>query len=268
MLRQPIARRWHLMLGVVSFLTLFGAYTAWSWVRQQDVPEDRTVPNWSQIYREGLLEAFTPESTGRVVMWEDTKASVYRLAVGLALSLVVSVSLGLLMGCYEPVEAFFLPPLAFLSKIPATAILVLFLIVMGFDDWFYVAIILFVVVPTFAQMIFHSAKEDVPEELLFKARTLGASQLACIWDVIYKIILPRILEGTRLSVGPALVILYAAEYLRGNVGFGTTGKLINQKGVAAMPLLFVQLVFLGLFGLGVDLFFRWAQRKLCPWYGR
>src|SRR5260370_2150293 len=76
-------------------------------------------------------------------------------------------------------------------------------------------------IPTLAQTVFHAAKEDVPEELLFKARTLGATQAECIWDVIFKYILPKVLEAVRLPLGPALVYLIPAVVIVCEVGFGS-----------------------------------------------
>jgi ABC-type nitrate/sulfonate/bicarbonate transport system permease component len=120
MLRQPISWRWHLALGVSSFLALVAVYTLLSWQRQRGNPEDRIIPNWSQIYHEGLLETITPDrATHKVQLWEDARASGYRLLIALTCIVLVSVPFGLLMGCYEPVEGLSLPPLFFWSKIPA-----------------------------------------------------------------------------------------------------------------------------------------------------
>ena len=88
-----------------------------------------------------------------------------------------------------------MPPLAFFSKIPGTAMMTVFAIIVGLKFKLYTVMILFGVFPTLTQMYYHAAKEDVPEELLYKARTLGASQLGCIWNVVFPHILPKILEG-------------------------------------------------------------------------
>ncbi len=268
MIRQPMAWRWHLVLGVASFLTLMAGYTYLSWHRQRLDPSDKTVPNWGQLYREGLLRAVEPdEATGKIRLWEDVQASFTRLFLGLFWSVLLSVSVGLLMGCYAPVEAFLLPPLAFLSKIPGTVMLTIFFVMVGLKDpRLYVVMIAFGVVPTLTQAVYHAAKENVPAELLFKARTLGASQAECIWDVIYKHILPNILEALRLSVGPAMIFLFAMEYVAGQVGLGCTIRLEYKKGAEGAALTYFYLVCLGVFGFAIDSGLRWLQRKLCPWY--
>jgi NitT/TauT family transport system permease protein len=269
MLREPIAWPWHVALGVGSFLTLIAVYSALSWYRQSEDPRDKMLPNWSQLYQDGLLPAITPSpSTGKVLLWEDTAATFYRLTVGMIWIVVVSMIVGLLMGCYEPIEAFLLPPLYFWAKIPGAAMYGVLMIFVGLKDpELFVAMMVFGIQPTLTQTIYHAAKEDVPEELLFKARTLGASQAECIWDVIYKHILPKSLEAIRLSVGPAMVYLILTEWQTGETGLGCQMRLSFKKGAEGTPLMYVYVIALGLLGLVIDGSFRWIQRKLCPWYG-
>ena len=169
------------------------------------------------------------------------------------------------MGCYSPVEALFLPPLSFLAKIPPTAMLAVFYALVGIQFGFYVAMIAFGVLPTLAQSVYQAAKKDVPEELIDKGRTLGASQPELIWNIIYKQILPRILEAIRLQIGPAMVYLIAAEWGNTDVGFGF--RVRSQSRLLHMNVVYVYLFYLGLIGLAIDFGLTWTRRKLCPWFG-
>ena len=288
MIRKPIAKRWHLALGVASFVSLAVLYTILSGRVHAAQPANRTVPTWKQIYEEGVWPAFAPRQetlpkagdwdpvakqfvwgeetiTHPPLVWVDGVQTLRRLALGLGLAVLVAVPLGVLMGCYSAVESYFLPPLAFLAKIAPTAMLPVFLALLETGIWLYVGIVLVGLLPTLAQTIFHAAKVDVPEELLFKARTLGATQAECIWDVIFKYILPKVMEAVRLQLGPALVYLIAAEVMVGEVGFGCRMRLVAKS--LDMSLIFTYLIVLGLFGLVVDRVLIRAQRRLCPWYG-
>jgi NitT/TauT family transport system permease protein len=271
MFRQPIGRHWYLVIAALGIVALLGGYSAYSWHRQSADPKDIAAPNFHQILHDGLIDSLTPDETrkGEVRFWEDMKATYYRLLVGLIWTVLVSLLVGVLMGCYAPVEAFFMPSLAFCSKIPGTALVVLFSLVVGLTFKLYTVLIFFGIFPTLAQLYFHAAKEDVPEELLFKARTLGASQFGCIWNVILPHIAPKILEGIRLSVGPALVYLIATEYLWGENrhGVGTTLRTAELKGISVAPLVYCYVITLGTVGLIIDSTMRWLRRKLFPWYG-
>jgi NitT/TauT family transport system permease protein len=227
------------------------------------------LPTWGRFYT-AWKDVTTPDPSNkhRIRLWEDMKATFWRLFVGVLVSLAAALPLGLLMGCYEPVEAVFQPPLAFLAKIPATAMYGVFLILpfIGRSEWLYPAMIIFGIVPNLTQTVYLAAKEDVPEEMLFKARTLGASQFSCIWDVILRQIMPRVLDGIRLAVGPALIFLYAAEMLQADVGIGGMIRLSSRKGVPGAPEMYMYLVIAGLFALLLDFALRRLLRFMCPWF--
>ncbi len=264
MIRQPIPRGWHWVLGIVSVLLLAALYT-WVSHRQHVVnPLDKTIPFWSQLWQDGVVRACTPDAQGEIWLWEDSKATFLRLGFGLALASLIGVVLGLAMGCYAPIEAFFMPPVSFLAKVPPTAMVVLFLIMSAADFGRFIGMLCFGLIPTLAQTIYSAARNDVPNELVYKAHTLGASQAECIWDVIFKHVLPKILEAIRLLIGPAMVYIIAAELMLADVGFGyrirTTSRLLD------MSVVFFYLSVLALSGYLMDHAMIWLRRKLCPWY--
>jgi NitT/TauT family transport system permease protein len=235
---------------------------------EQPDKNDLTVPTWGLLIKDGLVRASTPQGAfERKEIWivSDFKATALRLAIALLLGILLSVVVGLLMGCVDPVEAFLLPPFALLSKVPATAVLPIFFVLFQINFKMYLAIIAFGMLPTLAQAISASVRKDVPAELIFKAYTLGASQIELIWEVIYKQVLPRILDAARLQIGPALVLLVAAEWMVAGEGIGYRLRLFYQR--TDMTVVFVYVLILGLLGLGVDYALIWTRRKFCPWFG-
>lgn len=236
----------------------------------RDAPDkqDLTVPSWSMLWEDGLLRVIKPQgSFKRKEVWitTDFYATGMRLGAALILGVFASVVVGLLMGCYDPIDAFFMPPFSFLSKVPATAVLPIFFVIIQINFSMYVAIIVFGMLPSLAQAISSSVRKDVPEELVFKAYTLGASQMELIWNVIFRQVLPRILDATRLQIGPALVLLVAAEWMVAGEGIGYRLRLFYQR--TDMTVVFVYIVLLGLIGLAFDFGLIWLRRKMCPWFG-
>jgi NitT/TauT family transport system permease protein len=299
MFRRPIGWRAQVALGVVAVISLMLAYTIASERQHRKNQYDRSMPPWSQLYRDGLVRSVTdrynpsedvrdfpsPEHTGArlltfprilmepfltdrfdILVWADMKTTFGRAASGLILGVLISVVLGILMGCYPPVAAYFMPPMFFLSKIPPTAIFAIFFIAVGTEFSMFVTIIAFGVVPILTQSVYHSAMEDVPVELISKAYTLGASQIECIWDVIFKHVLPKVIGYVRLQVGPAMVYLLAAEMLVGQRGFGYTIKIAWR--VSDMSIVYVYCIYLGIAGAVIDSALIRLQRAMCPWYSK
>lgn len=124
--------------------------------------------------------------------------------------------------------------------------------------------IAFGVFPTLAQAIYHAAKDDVPEEMLYKAATLGASSTERILNVIVPNIFPKILDAVRLQVGPAMVYLIAAELLLADVGFGYHMKLESHK--TEMSLVYFYIAVLAVTGFLLDRLIMWLRMETCPWY--
>ena len=254
------------MLGVVSIALLLLGYTWLSWRQHQRIPDDTTIPGWGQIW-EGVVRIVTPhERTGDVWLWQDSVATLGRLFGGLAIGIVIATLLGFLMGCSSRAEAFLLPPLRIAAKLNPVAMLAVFFVMVGTGSQMYLSMIAFGVVPVLAQNVYLAAHNDVPDQLVHKAYTLGASTMEIVVHVVGAQVLPKLLEGIRLLIGPALVYLVAAEMLVGDVGFGYRIRL--QQRLQQMAVVYPYIAALGLYGYLLDRAVQALSRKLCPWYGR
>lgn len=262
-IRAPISRKAVWMIGASSVLILLILYTLLSIHQHQINATDTTIPTWKQM-GEGIVKAFAAQPrTGDRWIIEDVLATLSRLGFGLGMGVGIALLLGLSMGVWRWVEAFFLPPLSLLAKIPPTAMMAVFFTLFGTELKMYSAIIAFGVIPTLAQTIYLGLKDIAPERI-DKARTLGASTSEIIFCIMFPQILPKLLDVIRLQIGPAMVFLIAAEVLVGDVGFGYRIRL--QSRLLNMNVVYPYLAYLALFGFAMDTFMRWIQRKLCPWY--
>ncbi|MCX5769896.1 MAG: ABC transporter permease subunit [Candidatus Hydrogenedentes bacterium] len=262
MIRQAIGNRWMLALGVVSVVALLGGYAALSHHQHQINPDDRTIPTWSQL-KDGFVKivGVNARSDERWLV-VDAKATGKRLFLGLLCGVGGAMVLGMMMGCLAPVEAVLHPPLAMLAKLPPTAMLAVFFVLVGTDTNMYVAMIAFGVLPSLAQSVYLAVK-DVPDEFLYKAYTLGASHIEVVWNVVFRQVMPRLIDSIRLQLGPAMVYLIAAEMVVGDVGFGYRIRL--QSKLLNMDVVYPYLVILAVFGFSMDYALLKLQRKICPW---
>lgn len=263
MIRRPIKPITAILLGALSIALLLGGYTWLAHRQHVQNPDDTTIPNWKQLAKGVATAVGVNARTGDRWLLEDSKASGFRLFVGLALGVAGSLVLGMLMGCFAPVEAFFQPPLSLLAKVPPTAALAVFFVLVGTNTEMYVSMIAFGILPTLAITVYLAVKE-FPEELQFKAYTLGASHLEVICAVIFRYVFPKLIDAVRLVIGPAMVFLIAAEMLVGDVGFGYRIRL--QSKLLNMSVVYPYLALLAGFGFAMDHLLKLLQQKLCPWY--
>ena len=242
---------------------MLGGYTWLSHHQHQKNPRDTTIPTWSQL-AEGVKTA-TEVNRRSEERWivVDAKATATRYFLGLGLGMIGSLVIGLMMGCFTPAEAFFYPPLSLLAKVPPTAALAVFFVMVGTDTNMYVAMIAFGVLPTLALSV-HLAVKEFPLELQYKAYTIGASHLEVICSIIFRYVLPKLLDATRLVIGPAMVYLIAAEMVVGDVGFGYRIRL--QSKLLNMNVVYPYLALLAAFGFLMDYLLRLLRSWWCPWF--
>jgi len=274
MIRKPIPTAVRILLAILSIGLLIGSYS-WLSARQKKVnAKDTTIPNmaqlmegWEKVTTPGLKAPKTWLEKLHKHRWlpEDMITTFGRLFGGLFCGIVLSLIVGIAMGCLTPVEAFCLPVLSFFAKIPPTAMLAVYFVLFGTNLQFYVAMIALGIFPTLAQAIYQSAKKDVSDHAVNKAFTLGASNMEVVWNVIFQQVLPRIIENVRLQIGPAMVFLIAAEYAVGGEGFGYRLKI--QSRILNMNVVYIYLIVLGVSGFFIDWILSFTRRKLCPWFG-
>lgn len=281
---MPLGGRWRVALGVVGIAALAAGYEWLSYRQHLANPADTTIPNLTQLL-DGLRVSTTPkvddlreafgtgsardgwfDRVGKTPLYQDAVATYGRLFKGLAVGCLLSVVLGVLMGCYESLAALLSPPLSFLAKVPGTAVLAVFFVLVGTGEEMFTSMIAFGVLPTLTQAVYMSAKHDLHEEEINKAYTLGASNFEVIYCVVYKQILPKVLENVRLQIGPAMVYLIAAEMLVGQVGMGYQIRM--QQRLLNMNVVYNYLLILGGSGLLMDRLMLGFRRWLCPWYSR
>lgn len=255
-----------IILSISAIVLMLGAYTWLSYRQHQINPDDLTIPTWSQLAH-GIARSFTLDaSTNQRIALVDAWATYSRLFTGMLSAVLIALILGMLMGCYAFIEALLLPIMSFAAKVPPTAMLAVFFVVVGMNESFFLAIICFGIIPTLAQAVYEAVRKDVPEELLHKASTLGASQFELIWNVIFRILLPRLIEAIRLQLGPAMVFLIAAEWIVADVGFGYRLRLESRK--VHMDIVYFYIALLGFSGLLFDYALNRLRSRFCQWYER
>ncbi len=264
MIRQPITKQRRIILGIISFVLCVLIYSGLSYRQHKINSKDQTIPNAYQFV-EAIKTLSTTDKAGHNWIIEDLSATYSRLFMGLACGICLSFVVGILAGCSSQVEAFVIPPISFFAFLPPTAMLALYFVTFGIETKLYISMIAFGIFPSLTQSVYQAAKKDVTDFAIAKSYTLGASTAEVIIEVVIKQIMPRILEAIRISIGPAMLFLIAAEWANGDVGFGYRLKI--QSRMSNMNVVYVYLLILGIIGWSMDYLLIKFRRFVCAWFG-
>lgn len=145
--------------------------------------------------------------------------SLKRIIIGIGLTLVVAIPLGILMGYFNKVDSLFSPILYFNYPVPKMALLPIIMLIFGLGD---LAKIFMIFLITVFQVIVNIRDEvkNIPEEVFYPLNSLGASNLQIIKEIILPGILPTILTALRLGIGTAISVLFFTENYGTEFGMG------------------------------------------------
>jgi NitT/TauT family transport system permease protein len=165
-----------LLLGILPFLLLVIIYLWASDARLAENPDDKLLPGLSQMI-DAMAPLVTQEDprTGKYIFFNDTAASLVRLACGSLSALAVALLLGLNMGAFRGLEATASPFTVFVAMIPPLALLPILFITLGVDELGKITLIFVGTMPIMTRDIFIATK-SLPKEHLVKTLTLGGSQ--------------------------------------------------------------------------------------------
>ncbi|MCB9946571.1 MAG: ABC transporter permease subunit [Rhodospirillaceae bacterium] len=254
------------VLIILPFIAVIALYWIASDIRLADNPQDKLLPSFRQMGDAVWRMAFEPDvRTGTYLWWADTFASLRRLAIGLSLSAMTALFLGLNVGMFPGLRFLCLPFLTVVSIIPPLSILPILFITVGVDE---VAKIVLIYIGTVFLMTrdMTLTTTAIPREQVTKALTLGASELGVVYRVIMPQVMPRLINALRLSLGAAWLFLIAAEAIVATEGLGYRIFLVRRY--LSMDVILPYVAWITLLGFTIDWLLRMAVRRFYPWYAR
>jgi NitT/TauT family transport system permease protein len=249
-------RRAKVLLGVAPLLLLVIAYLIASASRHAINPADKILPTPQAMVTAMQSLVLVPDTmSGELLFWADTSASLWRLGLGLAISTLSALLLGLGLGLIPTARATFGPLVTIIAVIPPIALLPILFIALGLGEAAKVALIVIGVLPVMLRDI-AAHVEALPAEQLIKAQTLGASSWHLAIRVALPQAMPRLIHAVRLALGPAWVFLISAEAIASDVGLGYRIFLVRRY--LSMDIILPYVAWITLLAITMD----WALRQL------
>lgn len=251
--------------AAMPFVLALVVYVAASGVRLAENPDDKLLPSLATIGDAIERVAFTPDRrTGDYILWTDTAASLQRLLIGVAVAALVGLAVGVPNGLLPWFGAFWSPWVRAMSMIPPLAILPILFIVFGIGELAKVMLIVLGTAPFLMRDIEQRVRE-LPREQLVKAQTLDGTTWQIAIRVVLPQVLPRLVDGVRLSLGSAWLFLIAAEAIASTDGLGYRIFLVRRY--LSMDVILPYVAWITLLAFLLDFVLRRLNRRCFPWYG-
>ncbi len=263
LINQKVSRPVAFLLAAVPFVLILVIYMTASHYRLEANPADKLLPALESMGQAFWNMAAVPNRrTGEILLWKDTAASLARLGYGVGISAALALVLGVLIGLIPKVRALLSSFVATVSLIPPITILPILFIVFGLGETSKVMLIVVGTAPVMVRSI-AQAVVDVPQELIIKAQTLGASTWRLIVRVVVPQILPKLIQAIRLGLVPAWIFLVSAEAIASTEGLGYRIFLVRRY--LAMDIILPYVAWITLIAFLIDRFLLLASRRLFPW---
>jgi NitT/TauT family transport system permease protein len=192
----------------------------------------------------------------------DIGMTVWRVLGGFLIATALALPLGVAMGAYKPVEAFFEPFVSFARYLPASAFIPLLILWAGIGEAQKLAVIF---IGSFFQLVLMIAVTvgNTRRDLVEAAYTLGVSDRGLIRRVLIPGAAPEIAETLRMVLGWAWTYVIVAELIGASSGIGH--MITDSQALLATDQIIFGIIVIGLIGLVSDFAFKAFNRRLFPW---
>jgi len=250
---KPISPTRKVALGIgffVLFFVVWGAATFGGFVSKTFLADPLTMleEGWNLFARHGFIK--------------DVGITVWRVLGGFVLAAAFAVPLGIAMGAYKPIEAFFEPFVSFARYLPASAFIPLLILWAGIGE---MQKLLVIFIGSFFQLVLMVAVAvgATRRDLVEAAYTLGASAKGIVRRVLLPSAAPSIAETLRLVLGWAWTYVIVAELIGASSGIGH--MITDSQALLNTGQIIFGIIVIGAIGLVSDFLFKWANQRLFPW---
>jgi len=226
-------------------LATFGGYVSPTFLAD---PASMLREGWNLLVQHGFMK--------------DILITIWRVFGGFILAAAIGIPLGMAMGAYKPVEAFFEPFISFSRYLPASAFIPLLILWAGTGE---AQKLLVIFVGSFFQIVLMVAVAvgNTRRDLVEAAYTLGASDRAIVTRVLLPAAAPEIAEISRLVLGWAWTYVIVAELIGASSGIGH--MIMDSQALLNTGQIIFGIVVIGVIGLVSDFLFKAFNRRLFPW---
>jgi sulfonate transport system permease protein len=189
--------------------------------------------------------------------------SLGRFAAGLAIAIVLGIACGVALGLWVTGRRAVMPLIDFMRSIPATALVSVWIILLGFGNVMKVTAIVFI---SFFPILLNTIDgvRGVDPNQLEMARAYKISRRDQVLKIVLPAASPQIFVGLRIGLAVALLMMAFSEMVAGTSGVGFF--IFQAQELFRIPDMWTGILLLGLLGYAVNVLFLMVERRVLRWH--
>ena len=192
--------------SLVRYLPLLLLAIAWEVVARLELVSTAALPPLSDVIAAGVAMV----KDGELI--SNGASSLYRAGAGLALAILIGGTVGIAMAWWKPVNVLVAPIVEIFYPLPKSALIPVTVIWLGFGDGSKILLIFLGCMLPVTIGAFNGARSS-EQVLVWSARSMGASRLRMLWDVVMPSAMPELLNGVRTALALSFILLVSSELI-------------------------------------------------------
>ena len=228
---------------------------------------------WEMVTRLGVVSALALPPLTQVAyswvlllqggdLWANAAVSLYRGAVGLLAAILVGGALGVFMAWWRPIRLAAGPLVEVFYPLPKSALIPVTALWLGFGDTSKILLIFLGCMLPVTLGAFNGARGS-EQTLVWSARSMGASRLRTLRDVVIPSAMPELLNGIRTAIATAFVLLVSSEMVVARKGLGYLIGYLGDGG--NYDGMFAVVLTISILGFVADRLYVVFMRKSLQW---
>ncbi|MBP1927157.1 NitT/TauT family transport system permease protein [Sedimentibacter acidaminivorans] len=225
------------------------------WLISSIILNINVVPNPIDVYK-NLNNLFTNDVFLHVFY------SLKRIAIGLILSLLIGVPIGIGMAYSKVANRILFPLIYFSYPIPKTALLPIAMVLFGMRDGSKI-LIMFLIIVFQVIISVRDSVNNIDSTVYQVIKSVGANKLQILWNVTLPAILPQLLTSIRVSLGTAVAILFFVEGYGTKFGMGY--YIIDAWSRINYIDMYIGIILISIVGFLLFNLIDFISEKMCRW---
>jgi ABC-type nitrate/sulfonate/bicarbonate transport system permease component len=228
---------------------------------------------WEVSARTGLVSTLAlPPLSAVILAWVELlrdgelvsngEASLWRAGAGLFLAIGIGATLGIVMAWWRPVNIILSPLVEMFYPMPKSALIPVTVLWLGFGNGSKILLILLGCMLPVTIGAFNGARSS-EQALVWSARSMGASRLRMLWDVVVPSAMPELLNGIRTALALSFILLVSSELIAAREGLGYLIGFLGASGT--YDAMFAVVLTVALLGFFADRMYLLVMHRVLRW---